>query len=80
MMARNRINQIQPTIASSIPNLTALILISNNMAELADLDPLRNLSRLTHLVLMENPVTRKEVSGKRLWQYNSSHLISDFFF
>ncbi|KAN0067457.1 Leucine-rich repeat domain containing protein [Elaphomyces granulatus] len=60
MMARNRINQIQPTIASSIPNLTALILTSNNMAELADLDPLRSLSRLTHLILMENPVTRKE--------------------
>jgi hypothetical protein len=32
------------------------------MAELADLDPLRNLSKLTHLVLLENPVTRKEVS------------------
>lgn len=31
------------------------------MAELADLDPLRGLEKLTHLVLMENPVTRKEV-------------------
>jgi Leucine-rich repeat (LRR) protein len=29
---------------------------------LADLDPLRNLTKLTHLVLLENPVTRKEVS------------------
>ena len=32
------------------------------MTELADLDPLRNLPRLTHLVLLDNPVTRKEVS------------------
>ena len=32
------------------------------MTELADLDPLRNLTKLTHLVLLENPITRKEVS------------------
>lgn len=31
------------------------------MTELADLDPLRNLTKLTHLVLLENPITRKEV-------------------
>jgi U2 small nuclear ribonucleoprotein A' len=61
MLARNRVNHIQPTLASSIPNLTTLVLTSNNMAELADLDPLQNFSRLTNLVLMENPVTRKEV-------------------
>ncbi|GMG25081.1 unnamed protein product [Aspergillus oryzae var. brunneus] len=30
------------------------------MTELADLDPLRNLTKLTHLVLLENPITRKE--------------------
>lgn len=61
MLARNRINHIQPTLASSIPNLTTLVLTSNNLAELADLEPLKNFPRLTHLVLMENPVTRKEV-------------------
>lgn len=37
------------------------MLTANNMAELADLDPLRNFARLTQVVLMENPVTRKEV-------------------
>lgn len=61
LLARNRINHIQPTLASSLPNLTTLVLTSNNVAELADLDPLRNLSKLTHLTLLENPVTRKEV-------------------
>jgi U2 small nuclear ribonucleoprotein A' len=61
MLARNRVNHIQPTLASSIPCLTTLVLTSNNMAELADLDPLRDFAKLTHVVLMENPVTRKEV-------------------
>ncbi|EAW12967.1 U2 snRNP complex subunit LEA1 [Aspergillus clavatus NRRL 1] len=60
LLARNRVKHIQPAIASSIPNLSTLVLTANNMSELADLDPLRNLARLTHLVLMENPVTRKE--------------------
>lgn len=61
LLARNRVNSIQPALAKSIPNLTTLILTSNNLAELADLDPLRNFPRLTHLSLLENQVTRKEV-------------------
>ncbi|GCB19362.1 U2 small nuclear ribonucleoprotein A' [Aspergillus awamori] len=60
LLARNRVKQIQPTISTSVPNLSALVLTANNMNELADLDPLRNLAQLTHLVLLENPVTRKE--------------------
>lgn len=63
LLARNRIKHIQPTLANSLPSLSTVVLTANNMAELADLDPLRNLSKLTHLVLLENPVTRKEVSG-----------------
>lgn len=62
LLARNRIKHIQPTLANSLPSLTNVVLTANNMAELADLDPLRHLSKLTHLVLLENPVTRKEVS------------------
>lgn len=54
-------NNIQPTLASSLPNLTTLVLTSNSFAELADLDVLRTFQRLTHLSLLENPVTRKEV-------------------
>ena len=61
LLARNRIKQIQPTLASSVPHLTNLVLTSNNLTELADLDNLRGLSRLTHLVLLDNPVARKEV-------------------
>ena len=60
-MARNRVNTIQSTLPNSIPNLTTLVLTSNNFAELADLDILGRFSRLTHLSLLENPVARKEV-------------------
>ncbi|KAJ5670524.1 leucine-rich repeat-domain-containing protein [Penicillium maclennaniae] len=60
LLARNRINHIQSTLASSLPNLTTLILTSNNLSELADLDPLKALTKLTHLSLLENPITRKE--------------------
>lgn len=37
------------------------MLTSNNFAELADLDTLKLLSKLTHLSLLDNAVTRKEV-------------------
>ncbi|KAK3174484.1 U2 snRNP complex subunit [Lepraria neglecta] len=60
LLARNRVNSIHPQIASNLPNLTTLILTSNNFAELADLDVLGKLPRLTHLSLLENPVTRRE--------------------
>ncbi|KAI8628296.1 L domain-like protein [Xylariaceae sp. FL1651] len=60
LLARNRISSIQPTLANSIPNLMNLQLESNNLNELADLDPLGSFPRLTHLVLRDNPVTKKE--------------------
>ncbi|KAI9679455.1 MAG: U2 snRNP complex subunit [Caeruleum heppii] len=60
LLARNRVSTIAPTLATSIPNLKTLVLTENNLAELADLDPLSSFPRLTHLVLMDNPVTRKE--------------------
>ncbi|KAI1470492.1 L domain-like protein [Daldinia caldariorum] len=60
LLQRNRISSIQPTLANSIPNLTMLQLESNNLTELADLDPLGYFPRLTHLVLRDNPVTKKE--------------------
>ena len=62
LLARNRVSSIQPTLSHSIPNLTNLQLDSNNLRELADLDPLGSFPRLTHLVLRDNPVTKKEVS------------------
>ena len=63
LLARNRVRHIQPNLADNLPNLQTLVLTSNNVAELADLDPLRRLTRLTHLSLLENPVVRKEVGN-----------------
>ncbi|TQV96201.1 hypothetical protein V2A60_003360 [Cordyceps javanica] len=65
LLARNRVASIQPTIATSIPNLKNLVLASNNVAELADLDILGKMTRLTHLVLVDNPVTKRE--NYRYW-------------
>jgi Leucine-rich repeat (LRR) protein len=61
LLARNRVASIQPTLASAVPNLRNLVLASNNLVELADVDALGGLGRLTHLVLADNPVTKKEV-------------------
>lgn len=61
LLARNRIASIQSTLPKSIPNLRHLVLASNRIAELSDLDVLAGFSRLTHLVLLDNPVTTKEV-------------------
>ncbi|TVY47659.1 U2 small nuclear ribonucleoprotein A' [Lachnellula occidentalis] len=60
LLARNRVSSIQGTLANSLPNLSTLVLHANNFAELADLDVLATFTVLTHLVLSENPVTRKE--------------------
>jgi U2 small nuclear ribonucleoprotein A' len=65
LLARNRITHLQPTLHSTIPNLSTLCLTANNIAELADLDPLSKMSRLVHLTILENPVTRKE--NYRYW-------------
>ena len=61
LLARNRIAAIQPSVADALPNLTCLALASNQLSELADLDPLARFGRLTHLVLLDNPVTKQEV-------------------
>ncbi|KAK9237830.1 leucine-rich repeat-domain-containing protein [Lipomyces kononenkoae] len=65
LIARNRITYISPAIAKSIPNLTTLILTSNSISNLSDLEGLKDLKQLTYLSLVNNPVTRQE--HYRLW-------------
>ncbi|KAM4064664.1 leucine-rich repeat domain-containing protein [Hirsutella rhossiliensis] len=60
LVARNRVVSIHQSLPSAIPNLKNLVLASNNLAELADLDVLGMFPRLIHLVLVDNPVTKKE--------------------
>lgn len=61
LLARNRIATIQPNVPNAIPNLKHLVLTSNSIAELSDLDILSQFQRLAHLVLIDNPVTKKDV-------------------
>ncbi|GJC79092.1 U2 small nuclear ribonucleoprotein A' [Colletotrichum liriopes] len=65
LLAHNRVSSIQPALPNAIPNLAQLVLASNQVAELADLDVLAGFKRLTHLVLVDNPVTKKE--NYRYW-------------
>ncbi|KAF2423653.1 small nuclear ribonucleoprotein U2, A [Tothia fuscella] len=68
LLARNRITNIHPELHKSIPNLTSLVLTQNRITELADLDALTGFGKLTHLVLLENPVVAKE--NYRYWVIN----------
>ncbi|KAI7047330.1 hypothetical protein KC352_g46071, partial [Hortaea werneckii] len=60
LCARNRIASIQPSLSKSLPSLNTLVLTQNNLSELADLDPLQGFMKLTHVSLLDNPVTSKE--------------------
>ena len=62
LFARNRIQNVDKKIAEQIPNLKTLVLTNNHVKELADLEGLTGCGALIHLSLLENPVTKKEVS------------------
>ncbi|KAK0629677.1 U2 small nuclear ribonucleoprotein A [Bombardia bombarda] len=65
LLARNRISAIQTGLPTAIPNLRNLVLTSNSLSELSDLDVLGMFKALTHLALVDNPVTKKE--NYRYW-------------
>ncbi|KAG4305360.1 hypothetical protein PORY_001530 [Pneumocystis oryctolagi] len=65
LLSRNRISSISSQLASTVPNLRTLILTSNSISELSDINCLSGLKKLTMLSLMDNPVSRKE--HYRLW-------------
>jgi U2 small nuclear ribonucleoprotein A' len=60
LLANNRISAISPSIHLSVPNLTTLVLTNNNVSELGDLEPLKELKGLKYLSLMGNPVREKK--------------------
>lgn len=62
LCARNRIQTVDRRVAEQIPNLTTLVLTANRVRELGDLEGLSRCNGLVHLSLLENPVTKKEVS------------------
>lgn len=78
LLARNRVANIQPTAAAAVPNLRNLVLASNSLAELADVDALGTFTRLTHLVLADNPVTKKEVRFSLCLSVGAVRRVTDF--
>ncbi|THH12164.1 hypothetical protein EW145_g158 [Phellinidium pouzarii] len=60
LLANNRISSISPGLHLSLPHLTSLILTNNNISELGDLEPLKELKSLKYLTLMGNLVKEKK--------------------
>jgi len=60
-LGRNRITTISPNLPKYMGNLHTLVLSQNQIAQLADLEPLVGLKKLVYLSLLDNPVTSKEV-------------------
>jgi U2 small nuclear ribonucleoprotein A' len=73
LLARNRINSFALGLGKSLPNLRTLVLTQNFVAELADLDPLGELKKLTHISLVENPVASKEVRNMSIKMDGDKH-------
>ncbi|KZT23782.1 L domain-like protein [Neolentinus lepideus HHB14362 ss-1] len=60
LLANNRVASISPSLHLSAPNLTTLALTNNNIQELGDLEPLKELKHLRYLSLLGNPVREKK--------------------
>ena len=60
LCARNRIQGVDKRLGEMLPNLTTLVLTSNLVKEMGDMDGLSGCTKLTHLSLLENPVQKKE--------------------
>ncbi|KAJ3490506.1 hypothetical protein NLI96_g1403 [Meripilus lineatus] len=60
LLASNRIASISTSLHLSVPNLTTLVLTNNNISELGDLEPLKDLRGLKYLSLLGNPVREKK--------------------
>lgn len=59
LLNNNRICRIAENIEESLPQLETIVMTSNNMQELKDLDPLKTIQSLRYLSLLRNPVTNK---------------------
>lgn len=59
-LCNNRIARIAVNLESSVPSLRALNLTNNRISSFSDVDALKGCSRLTHLSLVGNPVSKKD--------------------
>lgn len=59
-----------------MPNLQTLVLTNNNIAELGDLEPLKELRNLKYISLLGNPVTEKKWYREWLaWRFPSLRVV-----
>ncbi|CAO3699699.1 unnamed protein product [Rhizopus stolonifer] len=60
LLNNNRINKIESGLEAYIPNIHTIYLTNNLITELNDIEPLKTLRKMTHLSLLDNPVTKKQ--------------------
>ncbi|KAI8072225.1 L domain-like protein [Gilbertella persicaria] len=60
LLNNNRISKIESGLNNYVPNLQTIILTNNSITELGDLAPLVECKKLTHLSVLDNPVTKKQ--------------------
>lgn len=59
LLNNNRISKIESGLEAYVPNLHTIILTNNALTELGDLEPFMTCKKLTHLSVLDNPVTKK---------------------
>ncbi|KAJ8536137.1 hypothetical protein K7X08_034538 [Anisodus acutangulus] len=59
LMNNNRITRINPNIGEFLPKMHTLILTSNRLTNLVEIDPLASLPKLTFLSLLDNNITKR---------------------
>uniref|UniRef100_M1B451 U2 small nuclear ribonucleoprotein A n=1 Tax=Solanum tuberosum TaxID=4113 RepID=M1B451_SOLTU len=59
LMNNNRITRINPNIGEFLPKLHTLIITSNRLTNLVEIDPLASLPKLKFLSLLENNITKR---------------------
>ncbi|KAF7784700.1 hypothetical protein Agabi119p4_865 [Agaricus bisporus var. burnettii] len=76
LLANNRISSISASLHLSAPNLTTLVLTNNALAEMGDLEPLKDARHLQYLSLLGNPVTEKKHYREWLaWRFPSVRVL-----
>ena len=59
LLSNNRVSRVAANLHEFIPNLSTLVLTNNALRNLADLDALSSLPKLTHLSCLDNVVAKK---------------------
>jgi U2 small nuclear ribonucleoprotein A' len=59
LVNNNRIARLHANLGASLPKLSTLVLTTNKLVNLSDLDPLSTLPKLQTLSLLDNEVTKK---------------------